>query len=27
MERGLFVDDDFAVCRDCWINQNFEFTN
>gem|GEM_PF-4865587 len=26
-ERGLFVEDDFAVCRDCWINQNFESGN
>jgi len=26
-ESGLFVEDDFAVCRDCWINQNFEPTN
>ena len=20
----LFNDDDNAICRDCWINQNFE---
>ncbi len=26
-EVGLFVEDDFALCRDCWINQNFEPSN
>ncbi len=26
-ESGLFIEDDFAVCRDCWINQNFEPIN
>jgi hypothetical protein len=26
METDLFNDDDNAICRDCWINQNFEST-
>ena len=24
METDLFNDDHNAICRDCWINQNFE---
>ena len=26
METDLFNDEDNAICRDCWINQNFEPT-
>ena len=25
-ETDLFNEDDNALCRDCWINQNFEST-
>ena len=27
METDLFNEDDNAICRDCWINENFEPTS